>query len=481
MAISLAAKPTLGLRYMSDGLRTAERLAMTYEGLPEKGTKNELLRFLESIPASFVGVNSASWRFLHHLVKRQPKAAFLTKDEMAAQDQISGLDLISSFSDTDLAAELHVSVRTLSTYRRQLSEAGLIAFRDSPSRARWYAKRNGKTVEAYGIDLRPLLARYNELRQMMIEAKQQTKDLVAAKRHAARTRNRIRALLPFISDADHINEADALLKELVSVKNRNDLSFTKETTLKALDLIGRLESLVDQTVEEAPLRKLASCRPEAGTIQIPPTSSPEVQKEVESLKEGSLRHLDATVAPSPIRSFDDERGHTDVFNEISDDDEAAEGTVLWEFTPKKTTYRPFAFMPSKQDPVQTPSLKLALDGLAKVMLPAKGWYFERLAMFPTDSELFVAYGVASATRLGVSKAEIQTLKALHGEAFACAALISEFRPSVFSRLNHFRAIMAKLNSADEPVDLKRSWTATIRELHGKAREVEPSFASRRVN
>lgn len=478
MAISVAAKPTHGLRYMSDGLRTAERAAMTYEGLPDKGSKNELLRFLESIPASFVGVNSASWRFMHHLVKRQPKAAFLTKAEMEAQDQISGLDLISSFSDTDLAAELNVSVRTLSTYRRQLSEAGLIAFRDSPSRARWYAKQDGKTVEAYGIDLRPLLARYNELRQMMIEAKQQTKDLVAAKRLAARTRNRIRALLPFITDADLINDADAILKQLVSVKNRNDLSFTKEITALAIDLIARQESLVDQTVGDVPLRKLGSGRHEARTNQIPPTSLPPQEEEVEILKDGSLRQNEEGLSPSHIRSFDDERGHTVVFNEISEDDEAAEGTVLWEFTPKKATYRPFAFMPTKQDPVQTPSLKLALEGLAKVMLPTKGWYFERLSMFPTDSELFVAYGVASAKRLGVSQAEILTLKTLHGEAFACAALISEFRPSVHSRLNHFRAIMAKLNNADEPVDLKRSWIAMIRELNGKPREVEPSFASR---
>lgn len=469
-----------GLRSLSEGLRLAERLALSFDGLPEDASKNELLALMESIPAKAVKVNKPAWKYLHHLVKSQNKEAFLPRSKFKNSETVSELDLISTYSDAYIAVRLGVTARSLCGYRKTLAEAGLIAFRESSSRARYCVKQADKVIEAYGIDLRPLLSRFAELRSLRTKTRIFEKELLSQKARAARAKNRIRVLLPFISDDVLLDEGNKAVRLLNRVKDKNDLELAIAVADQSEALIVKLETCVDKGFSGIFQTKKPSGRPEKKSGHIPPTSPnhPSIEVQV-SCQDSTTTVVEAPALPEAISTNTDVDGTTVVFSEVNHSDEAADGTLLWEFTSNQAR-KPAVWHPTKRDLIHTPSLKLAIEGLAKVMLPTKGYKFERLAMYENDHDLFLGYGVFSAMRLGFSPIEAQASARIYGLPFALAALISEFRPSISHPQAHLRAILAKLMAGDEPVNLTQSWTATIREIQGLSHR-SPSYRSRCIS
>ena len=82
--------------------------------------------------------------------------------------------------------------RTIQVQLASLHEAGLIAFVDSPSRRRYGVRdEDGRICEAYGIDLRPLAARYEEFCAVADAAEVDYQERKALKRLASIARQKI--------------------------------------------------------------------------------------------------------------------------------------------------------------------------------------------------------------------------------------------------------------------------------------------------
>lgn len=82
--------------------------------------------------------------------------------------------------------------RSIQVQLAALHEAGLIAFVDSPSRRRYGVRdENGRIVQAYGIDLRPLAARYEEFCATAEAAEADYQERKALRRLASIARQKI--------------------------------------------------------------------------------------------------------------------------------------------------------------------------------------------------------------------------------------------------------------------------------------------------
>lgn len=118
-----------------------------------------------------------------------------------AQDWQAGQRAIVWPSNALLMAQTGFSRSALKRYVRRLSEAGLVAFRDSPNGKRW-GHRNGAgdIVEAYGFDLSPLAAQAQRFEDM-------AREIAAERALCQRLRRRLTGLRRSIRD--HLERTDA--------------------------------------------------------------------------------------------------------------------------------------------------------------------------------------------------------------------------------------------------------------------------------
>ncbi len=472
-----------GLRAITPGLRVAEQWASVWTGMPDDGSKAELLWMLEEIPASHFGVPSPAWAYLRFIVKKQPKACFRSQSELVGKDLVaSGLAMISTWTDADLAYELDRSFRTLSRYRSALAGAGLIAFRDSPDRSRRVVAGDDRSepLDAYGIDLRPLIARYEELRSIVRGFKT---DKIQARRlrtDLTRAFNRIKELRAVIISDEGREIASSALAVVEAVRRRKDLDVVRMGLEQARSFVSQLEGLFDEQVstfsEPEP-----SGAPDTNDTQLLPRN-PSKNYKKEGLGEGGTspseapkRPLERLEQPSEPKS-----GFTHYADPLDNDFEA-EGRLLFEFALPASPPLP----PSK--PVQRvtcPDVDSILR-LLPALLESKLMSFSKDHPYRDEKTLALAYGQASASRLGFKPAEIQRLSHLHGLHFAVSALITEFSPGVQSPRSYLNGIVAKLICRYSKVDLAAGWSRLGRQylsgdLKKPAPPREPSFASRRV-
>lgn len=113
-----------------------------------------------------------------------------------AQDWEDGRRPVVWASNATLMARTGFSLSALKRHARRLSEAGVIAFRDSPNGKRWGRRdERGVIVEAYGVDLSPLAARAEEFEALHAEVQAEERLSQALRRQITVSRRMIRARL----------------------------------------------------------------------------------------------------------------------------------------------------------------------------------------------------------------------------------------------------------------------------------------------
>lgn len=452
---------TTGLRLITPGLRTAEKWADLWCGLPDGASKSQLLQLLEDIPASRFGVPVKAWQLLHRLVKRQPQACFLTQSELHGRDlTTAGLALISTWSDDVLGEDLDRSSRSLARYRGDLAAAGLIAFRDSPDRSRaFFGKDRDAPDDAYGVDLKPLIARYSELCAIRDGLRQIKSESVGIRRSLSRARNRLRELKALmVEPSDHLI-ADQALKVVDAVRRRKDIDAVQLGLQHANEAVASLEASFDRMMNDVLLEPDVSGAPDSLDTQLPPSLRPESISEEGLGEEGTWFRAPAltsndTDASTPISVKTVENGSLASYvhqDDIVSDDVANEGRILFEFTLD-------ASAPPRQ-PVQRvtcPELSAVIRLLPKLM-DRLGYSFYRDPRFRDDESLVLAYGQAAGHRIGLDQSAIRRYSSQHGIRFAIAALLTEGTQSVENPKSYLEGILYKLGSGWMKVDLAMSW------------------------
>lgn len=465
-----------GLRTITPGLRAAEQWSAVWNGMPDDGSKLELLRMLEDIPASYYGVPSAAWAYLRLIVKKHPETCFKRRSALAGQDLVAaGLAMVSTWTDAIIAEELDRSCRSLARYRSALAGAGLIAFRDSPDRQRYVRGEDRSTpLDAYGVDLRPLVARFDELRDVCRKLKLDRQDARGVRSKISRARNRLRELHAVLASPSDREIAGQALASIDAVRKRKDLDMVRLGLKQATEALSTLESLYDaQTAAIIQLTEESSA-PDRTGAQLLPSSLPQIQ-EKEGLGEGSTPPSEAPEraqlalgvirAPSPTAT---------AFSEAFSPGAGTDDGFLFEFSlPPSPTLAPI----TPVERVSCPEVASVLR-LLPLLLESKRMEFVRDRRCASDLALVIAYGQASSSRIGLSPAEITRLTRLYGLRFAVAALLTEFSPGVESPRHYLQGILGKLSSHWIKVDLAAGWGRLTRQYLSAEPGSAPSPAPR---
>lgn len=438
-----------GLRPVTPALRQAEEHARRWRGLPPEGSKKRLLQLLEDVPADRLGVSDAARGLLHWMVKAQPPGCFRSEADLADADPArAGLALISTWSDAYLAARMNVHQRSLARWRGELAAAGWVCFRDSPDRRRYRVGAAEAPEEAFGVDLRPLVARFSDLSALRDEARDQVRELLAVRKTLSCRRNRIRALAALVVTDESLDFIDTALRAVTSGIRVKDIDLARLALAQADDAVARLEILVDTGGFFTTLLTEESGAPDETGAQLHPTHSAEVSKITEVENEGGYA---SPALPSPIEDDEEE-----VLWQ-SDDLCEPEGPVI------EVTLQARRMATSSPFRVTCPTSQAVLKALP-ALLAARGIAFSTHPAFPTADSLAVAYGQSAANRIGLRHQAIrQASYRVSPLPFAVAALLSEFTPGVRDRKSYLLGLLDRMTDERIKVDLWASWQRLVRE------------------
>ena len=171
--------PPSGIRKLGTGSLRAESLLDAYAGRKDYPSRSEASGAFKRA-APFLGHDAQAMSLVDYLIS-------LTQP----QDWEGGPITVWP-SNARLCHVFGAVERTIQVQLASLNEAGLIAFVDSPSRRRYGVRdEDGRICEAYGIDLRPLAARYEEFRAVAEAAEADYQERKALKRLAAIARQKV--------------------------------------------------------------------------------------------------------------------------------------------------------------------------------------------------------------------------------------------------------------------------------------------------
>ena len=443
---------------MTAGLRQAERWAELWCGLPVGGSKTRLLEIIEDIPAASLGISNGARAYLHLTIKLQPGACFQDEVSLRGSDlALAGLSLISTYPDAYLAEKLDTSVRTLARYRAELAAAQLIAFRDSPAKGRFRAGPVERPEEAFGIDLRPVVSRYTELKSLRDQILAAAKRARAARRTLSTIRNRIRSLIPLLcQDADQAVAAQAIAA-IDAVRRRKDPDFVNMGLAQAQASLSLLEAAVDRHVQNIVHMTPAAPSPVRTGAQLHPTFLPSDQKkDVGDVSRGA-QQASSEERPASECAVD-QLGEEEVvyfggYDAAQEAEDAANGTEWIEVS--LSDCKPF-------QRVELPSLDRVVASLPS-LLARKAMTYDRHPALLTPEDIVTAYGQASASRMGFTPNAIKSLSLQHGRtAFAVAALLTEFTDGVTSPRAYLLGVLSKIGSTWEVANLRLSWDRLMR-------------------
>ena len=210
-----------GFRRLTPGLIKVDRVAEGFAGLPDSVTVHGQLLAAFKAAAPRLGlaprlVHSVDWLFRF----TQP------------QDWERGGRPIVWPSALLQQEALGVSETQAKRLNRHLIELGLVTMKDSPNGKR-YGRRDarGRIVEAYGFDLSPLAARYQEFVKLAEEGRAEREAMGRLRRRATIARKGIVQILETARDYDLRgeewpmleHEARAIVRELKRAERPDDL------------------------------------------------------------------------------------------------------------------------------------------------------------------------------------------------------------------------------------------------------------------
>ncbi|MBX9846647.1 MAG: replication protein C [Xanthobacteraceae bacterium] len=156
-----------GLRRSSPQTLSAEKFARTYrEGKVPAVTRTAALQVAKRAAAA-MGLKAAKLALIDQLFGASKPADWRTP----------GQPPIVWPSNARLARSLGLSISTMKHHLKGLVEAGLVAYSDHPTyQRRGRRDAEGNIVEAYGIDLSPIAARFAELQSLADAAEYEARE-----------------------------------------------------------------------------------------------------------------------------------------------------------------------------------------------------------------------------------------------------------------------------------------------------------------
>ena len=141
------------------------------------------------------------------MAKRAAAALGLKAAKIAMIDKLFGYSLVADWSSKDaspivwpsnqiLAQQLGLSISTVRHHLRGLTAAGLIAHASHPTfQRRGVRDEQGKIVEAFGIDLSPIIMRYDELLEIALAYEREGRERRSLRYQRTQIRREIEAVL----------------------------------------------------------------------------------------------------------------------------------------------------------------------------------------------------------------------------------------------------------------------------------------------
>ena len=307
------AKPS-GYRALSPAELENERLVQEYMRLKVRPTRRALQKVLKDVRAGFQpALPRTAWQLLDYLVE-------LSHD----RDWQDGLIIVWP-SNGRLMDFLGCGERSVQLLLRALTNANLITHRDNNDRRRkgFRDAETGRILDAYGIDLRPLAARAEELTKL---AESIQKDRIEARRLRSQVGALGARLLEFIRMAKthaphpaweiYANEVETAQKPASGKR------IPLEVLRAAKSALTKLESRLRQRLNEA----LKPCRTDNPTHRQPEKHSPS----------GAVRFTHKTTTNPPSSSEESVAlsrsgvgGSAEIHPESSDQETQAEPMMSW--------------------------------------------------------------------------------------------------------------------------------------------------------
>lgn len=249
------------VRRLADAQWAAARIADTYQGLPEAISKAMLLdRFERAAPR--LGLGDGVVRLIRALVR-------LT----AEQDWTGRTRPIAWPSNDALCEALQRSRSCVQGLIRAAVRAGLVHMKDSGNGKRWgYRDERGFIVEAFGFDLAPLAARWDEFADLAAARDLEQAHRRALMRKLGEIRREIRtvcadALYRGLSGYDWNGAVDQALGRLPRTPSLGELEALHQT-------FSALMSAVDMAWSQARKKGQSEPRGFAEEAQKEPTTEP---------------------------------------------------------------------------------------------------------------------------------------------------------------------------------------------------------------
>jgi len=246
--ISHAQAPGAGHRRMDERSAATDQLAQAFHGLPDDVTHRQVLTMFKRA-APYLGIAP---RLVH--------AIDTLMSWSRSVDWLPGQRPIVFPSNEKLARTLGIGIRQLQKMLTAAARQGLVTHRDSANGNRIGARgKDGRLIYAYGIDLSPLGARYEEFARTAAAGKAADLRLDILRRRLTAARRRIRSLAQLVQDAtiDGIDATTAV--EIAQLATRQMRQV-------------RDERLLGACVEQ--MEAQAGDLGKAVTACLPPTSSP---------------------------------------------------------------------------------------------------------------------------------------------------------------------------------------------------------------
>lgn len=179
-------KPVAGVRRITPAGLAAHRAARDYAGDRTLAVKRIEALQLAKRAAAALGLKAAKIAMIDKLFGYSPAADWTCKDASP----------IVWPSNEALARQLGLSISTARHHLRGLAAAGLIAHASHPTyQRRGVRDDQGKIVEAFGIDLSPIIMRYDELLEIALAYEQEGRERRTLSYQRTQIRREIEAVL----------------------------------------------------------------------------------------------------------------------------------------------------------------------------------------------------------------------------------------------------------------------------------------------
>lgn len=438
-----------GLRPINSARLRSSQMAQEYSGLPDGTSKFQIKDWLNAATSESLGIGRAAKKLLKALVETVPPAAFLERGRVTGEFN-EHLGLVVFKSNRALAQEMEVGEEAIRKQLKQLADAGWIAFKDSTTRKRFCQRdrASGQLLAAFGIDLRVLCARADELRRLANVSEIEAGQLRELQRNISALFNRLRVFAAHPTFGAYFVDQDEILRLADRMrKSRNIVAcISAYETLEAR--LSELEVEYLQLVQDGLLETEYRGSDQKNSHQRTPTRSGKYQK-----REG-------------VSS-----GHEEA-ERLADEFAAAVAAELAEVKALDAEGVPVLMHEDDNpspDSVRTPGLGAMLSTLPHIMERA-GVIFHADMLFSDPKRTLDGYANLAASQLGLSRREIEdTRQAMGDQVFRTVALIARYKPDVQNGRAYLlglrnKVALARLARESDGVmlDLNRTWYGLAR-------------------